>query len=392
MSIKRLLAIILFSLLAKSYSQTIAPGCAAASAFCAGSSGLNFPSVTGVASVGSYSCLFTQPNPSWYFLQISQSGPVTFRISQTTGPNGTGAGIDVDFIAWGPFVTPTCGASNLNASTQVGCSYSANATENFSIPNAIAGQYYMVLITNFSTAVGYTTLTQTNLSSPSAGATSCDIVCPLTLLGGGVSDCKNNILTANYINSAQVGTTFNWTYQTSLTAPLTTVPSTTGPNYVPTPTPRSNNSTLNTLAYGAGHYCVTARSPGCSSTQSAVCTDITRGLPVPFHAPNNLTACTNSTFDLTQNTNVLLQGLPPPASNYIVSYNVDATNALTNFRPISPRLQTLFPGTAGQTIYATVMDNSNTYCIAVAQFTLNFITCAFATTNTGPICAGGTFN
>jgi hypothetical protein len=67
-------------------------------------------------------------------LQISVAGNLSFTISQTS--NG-GGGIDVDFIAWGPFVTPTCGASNLNATTQVGCSYSAAATETFTINNAI---------------------------------------------------------------------------------------------------------------------------------------------------------------------------------------------------------------------------------------------------------------
>ena len=143
---KRYLLVVIFSILfATSYSQTLAPGCSGALPFCAGSSGINFPSVTGVPSVGNYSCLFSQPNPSWYYLQISQSGPVTFRISQTTGPNGTGTAIDVDFIAWGPFPTPTCGASSLNAQSQVGCSYSIAATETFTIPNANAGEYSVVL-------------------------------------------------------------------------------------------------------------------------------------------------------------------------------------------------------------------------------------------------------
>jgi large repetitive protein len=379
----RLLVLLFFVLCGKLFSQTIAPGCATALPFCAGSNGLNFPSVTGVASVGSYSCLSTQPNPSWYFLQVSQSGPLSFLISQTTGPNGTGAGIDVDFIAWGPFVTPTCGASNLNATTQVGCSYSARPTETFTIPNAVIGQYYVVLITNFSTAVGYTTLTQTNITTPNAGTTSCDIVCPLTVAGGGVSDCRDNILTANYINSAQTGTTFTWTFNGG------SIAATSGPNFVASP--RSNNSTLNTLAYGAGEYCVTARSPGCSSTQAAKCATINRGVPVPFNPPINITACNNSTFDLTQNTSILLQGLPGGASNYEVRYNVNANNALTNTSPIAISRQSAYNGTEGQIIYATVMDNSSNYCIAVAQFRLNFITCAFATTNTGPKCAGSTF-
>jgi len=388
MSLKRLLVVLFLILFTKSYSQ-LPPGCSSAAAFCTGASstGINFPNTTNVPSVGSYSCLFTQPNASWYYLQISRSGSVTFQISQTTGANGTGTAIDVDFIAWGPFSTaPTCGTSNLNSSTQAGCSYSTSATETFTITNAIQGQYYMVLMTNFRNLPGFITLAQTG----GTGATNCDVVCPLAIAGGGVSDCRDNILTANYINSAQTGTTFSWTYQTSPTAPTTALTATTGPNYVATP--RSNNSTINTLTTGAGQYCVTARSTGCSTTQTPVCTTISRGLPVPFSPPNNLTACTGSKFDLTQNTNVLLQGLPGNIGNYIVSYNTNATNALTDYLPISVRLQSSFTGTEGQIIYATIMDYSNTYCIAVAQFTLHFIVCAFATTNTGPVCAGGRFN
>ena len=380
MNKRSLLIAILLILFATSYSQTLPPGCSGALPFCAGTSstGISFPNTTNSPSPGSYSCLATQPNAAWYYLQISQSGNLTFTIRQF---NTAGNPIDVDFIAWGPFATPTCGASNLNASTQVGCSYSAAATETFTINNAIVGQYYMVMMTNFANSAGTITLAQ----NTGTGATSCDIVCPLTVAGGGVSDCRDNRLTANYINSAQTGTTFAWTFNN------VSIPSATGPNYVAGP-PRSNNSTIQTLAYGAGNYCVTARSPGCSSTQSAVCTTINRGTPVPFNPPNTVTACNNSTFDLTQNTNVLLQGLPGSASNYRVRYNINATNALTNISPISLALQSAFPGTQGQTIYATVMDLSGTYCYAVAQFTLNFVVCAFATTNTGPICAGGTFN
>ena len=355
------LLLLFFAFATKSFSQTLAPGCGSALAFCAGTSstGLSFPNGTNVPSVGGYSCLGSQPNPAWYYLQISQSGNLTFNIRQF---NTAGAPIDVDFIAWGPFTTaPTCGTTNLNATTQVGCSYSSAATENFTITNAIIGQYYMVLMTNFANQAGNISLVQTGGS----GATSCDIVCPLTISGGGVSDCRDNILTANYLNSSTTLSTFQWTF-----------------NGVNIPAPAGTTNPLHTLAYGAGTYGVTARSPGCSSTQSAVFTTITHGVPVPFHAPNDLTVCNNSTFNLTQNTNVLLQGLPGSASNYRVKYNLNATNALTNIAPISTALQTAFPGTEGQIIYATVMDLSGTYCYAVAQFVLHFQPCAFATTNT----------
>ena len=367
---KKYYFILFIFFISKSYSQ-LAPGCSSASAFCAGTSsaGLPFPNTTNLPNDNDYSCLGSQPNASWYYLQISQAGNLTFTISQTST---AGAPIDVDFIAWGPFLSaPMCGTTNLNATSEVGCSYSASATETFTINNALAGQYYMILMTNFRNLSGTITLAQTG----GAGATSCDIVCPLTVSGGGVSDCRDNILTANYLNSSPTLSTFQWSF-----------------NGVNIPGPAGTTSSLHTLAYGDGSYCVKALSPGCSSTQTPYCVTISNGDPVPFNPPNDLFACTNSTFNLTQNTNTLIVGLPPPASRYKVRYNTNATNALTNAAPISTALQTVYPGTSGDTIYATVMDLSGTYCYAVAQFTLRTQPCGFTTTNTGPKCVGSTFN
>ncbi|MSP84316.1 MAG: hypothetical protein EXR18_00605, partial [Flavobacteriaceae bacterium] len=371
------LLLLFFVFIANSYGQTIAPGCSTALPFCAGTSsqGLSFPNTTNVANVGSYSCLGSQPNPAWYYLQISQPGNLIFTISQF---NTAGQPRDVDFIAWGPFVTPTCGASNLNLTTQVGCSYSPAATENFTINNAVVNQYYMVLLTNFSNQAGTITLAQTG----GTGATSCDIVCPLTVSGGGVSDCIYTNLRANYLNSSTTLSTFQWTFN--------------GVN-IPAPAGTSNplgplgTNVSTTQTFAAGSYCVTARSPGCSTSQTAVCALINLGVPVPVLPPNDLLACNGSTFNLTQNTSVLLQGLPNQ-SNYVVKYNVSAINAQTNISPISPALQTVFPGSQGQRIYATVTDRTGVYCTAVVSFTLGFQFCAFSTTNSGPICSGSTFN
>jgi len=125
MNKRNLLAILFFLLFATSYGQNLPPGCSGALPFCAGSSstGISFPNSTNVPSPGSNSCLGSQPNAAWYYLQISQSGNLTFTIRQF---NNAGNPIDVDFIAYGPFVTPSCGASNLNSTTQVpgagGCS------------------------------------------------------------------------------------------------------------------------------------------------------------------------------------------------------------------------------------------------------------------------------
>jgi hypothetical protein len=168
------LLLLFFAYISNSFGQTIAPGCSSALPFCAGTSsqGLSFPNTTNLPNNNTYSCLGSQPNASWYYLQISQAGNLTFTICQTSLQNCQGTPLDVDFIAWGPFDSPTCGQTNLNATTQVGCSFSPAPTETFTINNAIVGKYYMVLMTNFINLPGFISLAQTSGN----GATSCDIV------------------------------------------------------------------------------------------------------------------------------------------------------------------------------------------------------------------------
>ena len=167
-------------------SQTLEScGCFGADPFCAPDEGesLVFENVSsGITAPDGidYDCLFTQPNPVWFYLQIDQGGDLDFEIVQNTSfddqgnPNGTG--LDVDFIAWGPFDTPDEACTDLNQNTQVACSYSIDAVENFTITNAQEDEIYVVLITNFAQDPGFISLGQTNVSSPSSGSTNCDIV------------------------------------------------------------------------------------------------------------------------------------------------------------------------------------------------------------------------
>jgi gliding motility-associated-like protein len=158
--------------------------CSDASAFC-GETGLVYTNSVGVPSYGSIGCLGTSPNPSWYFMQVSQSGNLNFQISQV---NAAGIGIDVDYIIWGPF-TPAEFATSCNdlydfpdgnttiPNNVASCSYSFVSVENFTITNAVINDIYIVLITNFSGNPGTVTFTQTNLNGTGAGSTNCDIVC-----------------------------------------------------------------------------------------------------------------------------------------------------------------------------------------------------------------------
>jgi len=107
-----------------------------------------------------YGCLGSEPNPSWFFFNVATSGSLEFNIEQNTEADFTGTGLDVDFICYGPFTPADVYCNMLTPANTVGCSYSGNFIENFTIPNAIAGEIYVLLITNFNGAPGYINLAQ----------------------------------------------------------------------------------------------------------------------------------------------------------------------------------------------------------------------------------------
>ncbi|MBC7524042.1 MAG: gliding motility-associated C-terminal domain-containing protein, partial [Flavobacterium sp.] len=156
--------------------------------------GVGYTNTTGVTSLGTIGCLFTTPNPTYFTIQVLTSGPINYLLTQSTTQGGP-ANLDVDYVAWGPFTSQneactaiSSGAANLTGLT-TGCSYSAAPTENFNIPNAIAGQYYIILITNYSNNPGYISLTQANASTLGSGSTLC---CPDAKFAyNPTSYCKN---------------------------------------------------------------------------------------------------------------------------------------------------------------------------------------------------------
>ena len=167
--------------------------CGGSGAFCADAGALEFPNTANADCVPdapnvvvSNSCLGSAPNPAWYFIEIGVAGDIIIDISQTTGAGGTGTGLDVDYVVWGPFpdvssacvdfTTGNCVGDHNCTGTAVDCSYSSNPTETATIPNAQVGEFYMFLITNFDGASGFITLTQTNIGNAGAGSTDC---CPI---------------------------------------------------------------------------------------------------------------------------------------------------------------------------------------------------------------------
>ncbi|MFM2195820.1 MAG: hypothetical protein RL092_1420 [Bacteroidota bacterium] len=144
--------------------------CFSAAPFCT-STGVTFPAETGNGNAPAgpnYDCLFTTPNPAWYYLNISQSGNINITLTNSNL-------VDVDFILWGPFNTQAamCTAIFNQTAGIEDCSYLTDATEYVDITGAIVGQWYMFLITNYSDQPTNIIATQTG----GTGATNCAILC-----------------------------------------------------------------------------------------------------------------------------------------------------------------------------------------------------------------------
>ncbi|MFL5762658.1 MAG: PKD-like domain-containing protein [Bacteroidia bacterium] len=197
---KKILLILLLFVVNISLSKAQGNTCGAATPFCGNAC---FPNnTTTTAPVGpSYGCVLTQPNPEWFIIKTTAAGVMTFTINQNTGGCLAGPGIDVDFVCWGPYATLTNACSSLtgscitdhNCSGQIeDCSYSIAAVETMTIASPAAGQYYVVMITNYSGLAGYINFTQNT-----GPATDCSITCPSVLSGPGFLQTNGTAMPAS---------------------------------------------------------------------------------------------------------------------------------------------------------------------------------------------------
>lgn len=147
-------------------SQIITQTCLSANAFCDPSSGIIFPNTAGVSNMGSMGCLGSTPNPSWFYFRVGDIGQATFNISQNTAydyyGNSVGTGMDVDYILYGPFSQPVTPCSGqLTPDKIVSCSFSAAPIENFTFSTVQTGDYYYLMVTNYSNNFGFIKIKQT---------------------------------------------------------------------------------------------------------------------------------------------------------------------------------------------------------------------------------------
>lgn len=170
---KKLLLLLVVAIFCLLFNNALAQGgnCATADPFCTASVGYTFPASTSTtAEVGpNYGCLGSQPNPAWYYFNISMAGDIVIDLTNS-------ASVDIDFAAWGPFATQAAMCAGTSASP-IDCSYSTAAVEQVNIIGATVGQWYMLVITNFS---GVATDITAGVGAGTTGATNCAILCNMT--------------------------------------------------------------------------------------------------------------------------------------------------------------------------------------------------------------------
>ena len=143
---------------------------------------------------GQDNCLSTAPNPAFYYMRIDEPGNLNIYM-YTTPPE------DLDFDCWGPFHDMATACDQLSCSNMVDCSYSADPTEHCHINNAQTGQYYILLITNYSNSP-----CNISFENVGTGTTDCSILPPL--VNGGGPYCVGDTIFLTAQN--QQGATFRW--------------------------------------------------------------------------------------------------------------------------------------------------------------------------------------
>ncbi|MFM9988174.1 fibronectin type III domain-containing protein [Flavobacterium sp.] len=208
-------------------------------------------------------CLGSAPAPTFYYLTIPTNGNYTFFLEQNSNNTFTGTGLDVDFVAWGPYASTSAACASISTANafptgpSAFCSFSAAFTETFTVNSAVAGQVYVLMITNYSQDKGFVRITQTSGPIPS-------FCCPYTNFSyPGAFFCQNG---ANIFPTLQSGGTAG-TYSST-------------PGLVINPVTGEINIGASTI----GSYTVTNTIPGVGS-----CTTSTSTWLIKISAPANAT-------------------------------------------------------------------------------------------------------
>ena len=170
-------------------------------------------------------CIGSSYNPSWYHMRINTPGQFVIHMEGRDPSDGTTR--DIDFCMWGPFDDPTSPCvAQLTSSKIIDCSYStsysediflgyqledhdhggsslADGTINYHLPQT--GEYYILMITNFSQQPCSISFTKTEGSGP--GTTDCGILPGIVSNDGPYCVGETINLTVNQ----QAGASYSWT-------------------------------------------------------------------------------------------------------------------------------------------------------------------------------------
>ncbi|MDD2636564.1 MAG: gliding motility-associated C-terminal domain-containing protein [Bacteroidales bacterium] len=285
--------------------------CLGALPFCT-SDAYTFPASTNVPSMGQVGCLYTTPNPAWYWMEIGDPGNIDIYMS---------SGGDVDFIAWGPFssLEAAC-SSNLMSNSGVDCSYSAASTETANLTNTQTGEVYVLLITNYANISTNISFSQTG----GAGSTNCGIIAPPIANNGPL--CEGETLELS-VTSPTAGATYIWS----------------GPNGFTSTTMNPTISNVTTANAGTYSLAITVG----SETSPPVTTDVEINPNVsPTFAAGETYCAGTSIPALPTSSNNGITGTWSPAIN-------NTTTTTYTFTPTSGQCAT----TATSTINITPMTN-----------------------------------
>ncbi len=206
--------------------QPSGASCADAIPFCTGTT-YNFPNISGGAAAPpglGYACLSTQPNAVWYYMKIANPGTLQISVNQY---NLSGAGTDVDFAFWGPFNSLADGCTAISGGQMaIQSSYAGGGVQEIvslglpggtgggvgcgtTPPPAISGQYYILLLTNWSNTPGNIVFSQT----AGTATTDCSILTCGVTLSSNSPVCEGDTLKLflDNTNEPEYTYTYNWT-------------------------------------------------------------------------------------------------------------------------------------------------------------------------------------